>query len=53
MKASWKLLEEKYPWIIFEGCKAHGVDLAAKDLCKLDFILEIINKCIDVSKFFR
>jgi hypothetical protein len=53
MKAGWKLLNKKYPWIFFEGCKAHGIDLAAKDLCKLKFFSEIIDKCIDVAKFFR
>ncbi|KAE9546800.1 hypothetical protein FO519_009988 [Halicephalobus sp. NKZ332] len=53
MKAAWKLINQSYPWIVCEGCKAHGVDLAAKDLCKLDFVSEIVNKCIEVAKFFR
>lgn len=53
MKAGWNLLSKKYPWIIFEGCKAHGIDLAARDICKLDFVADVLNKCIGVAKFFR
>lgn len=53
MKAGWKLLEQKYPWIVFEGCKAHGLDLATKDLCKLDFVADVVDKCVDIAKFFR
>jgi hypothetical protein len=53
MKASWKLLGKEYPWMIFEGCKAHGIDLAAKDLCKLEFISEVTNECVKIAKFFR
>ncbi len=53
MKSAWNLLENKYEWILFEGCKAHSVDLAAKDLCKTDFISDCVEKCIEVAKFFR
>jgi hypothetical protein len=53
MKAAWKLLSKNYPWIVFEGCKAHSIDLAAKDLCKLDFVDDIVDKCAEVAKLFR
>jgi len=53
MKAAWNLLRNDFPWIIFEGCKAHGIDLAAKDLCKLEFIVEVVDKCVEIVKFFR
>lgn len=53
MKKAWKLLNKKYPWIIFEGCKAHSVDLAAKDLCKTQFISSIVDQCVEIAKFFR
>jgi hypothetical protein len=53
MKLAWRLLEEKYPWIIFDGCKAHFVDLAAKDFCKVDDVSAFINDCLKVAKFFR
>jgi hypothetical protein len=53
MKAAWKLLSQKYPWIVFEGCKAHGLDLAAKDLCKFNFVADVVQKCVEIAKFFR
>jgi len=53
MKLAWELLTKKYPWIVFEGCKAHSVDLAAKDLCKLPFVIEIVENCVEIAKFFR
>ena len=39
MKAAWKLLEAKYPWIICFGCQSHSIDLAAKDICQKSGIL--------------
>lgn len=53
MKAAWRLLEKRYPWIILESCKARRIDLAARDLCKLDFVSDVIEKCMDIAKFFR
>jgi hypothetical protein len=53
MKKAWTLLNKKYPWIIFEGCKAHSIDLTAKDLCKTSFIASTVDQCIEISKFFR
>lgn len=53
MKKAWKLLGKKYPWIVFEGCKAHSVDLAAKDLCETSSISSVIDQCVDIAKFFR
>ena len=53
MKLAWRLLEEKFPWIIFDGCKAHSVDLAAKDFCKVELVSAFINDCVKFGKFFR
>jgi hypothetical protein len=53
MKKAWKLLSKKYEWIIFEGCKAHSVNLAAKDLCNKTVIGLTINQCVEIAKFFR
>jgi hypothetical protein len=33
MMAALSILKKKYPWILFSGCQAHCIDLAAKDLC--------------------
>ena len=53
MRCAWNLLEHKYPWIIFDGCKAHSIDLAAKDLSKVPFVAGLVQDCINIAKFFR
>lgn len=53
MKAAWGLLEKKFPWIVFEGCKAHSVDLAAKDFVKHPNVDPFVKKCTSIAKFFR
>jgi hypothetical protein len=53
MKAAWKLLSEKFPWMLFEECKMHALDLAAKDFLKHSFVSDFVSNCIDIAKFFR
>lgn len=53
MKKAWRLIGQKYPWIVSEGCKAHSVDLVAKDLCETASIGSVVEKCVKIAKFFR
>uniref|UniRef100_A0A915EIV7 DUF659 domain-containing protein n=1 Tax=Ditylenchus dipsaci TaxID=166011 RepID=A0A915EIV7_9BILA len=67
MKNAWKKLAgdddqqdpekqytgETFPWILFEGCKAHAIDLAAKDICAKTTISDCLKSCVEVAKFFR
>uniref|UniRef100_A0A915CPB3 DUF659 domain-containing protein n=1 Tax=Ditylenchus dipsaci TaxID=166011 RepID=A0A915CPB3_9BILA len=53
MRLAWELLALDYPWILFEGFKAHMVDLVAKDLSKTTYIADCIKDCEKIAKFFR
>jgi len=53
MKKAWRLLNEMFPWILFEGCKAHSIDLAAKDIVNQVTVEPFVKKCITIAKFFR
>ena len=47
-------LKIDYPWLIVEGCKAHLLNLLAKDICeKSDLVKSIIKKCSLVTSFFQ
>lgn len=35
MQTSWKIIEERYPYIAAHGCAAHGVNLLIKDIVTL------------------
>jgi hypothetical protein len=35
MRASWKIIMNRYPWISAYGCAAHGVNLVIKDITEL------------------
>uniref|UniRef100_A0A915E4N3 BZIP domain-containing protein n=1 Tax=Ditylenchus dipsaci TaxID=166011 RepID=A0A915E4N3_9BILA len=36
-----------------KGCKAHAIDLAAKDICGRTKVKDCLNYCVEVAKFFR
>jgi hypothetical protein len=53
VNGAWTLLKKRYPWLITEGCKAHSIDLAAKDFVKLPVVSDVISNCTKIAKFFR
>ncbi|KAL2620040.1 hypothetical protein R1flu_000245 [Riccia fluitans] len=40
-----KLVREKYPYIIFGGCVAHGLDLLMEDIGKLPWVSGVVDDC--------
>uniref|UniRef100_A0A915DS13 Uncharacterized protein n=1 Tax=Ditylenchus dipsaci TaxID=166011 RepID=A0A915DS13_9BILA len=53
MRKAWEILEKAYPWILFEGCKAHMLNLAAKDICQRTMVALRVKFCQDIVRFFR
>ena len=53
MKLAWRLLEERFPWIICDGCRAHSVDLTVKEFCDEPSIQKFVKNCIKIAVFFR
>jgi hypothetical protein len=47
------LISNQFPWILWEGCKAHAIDLAAKDICQKTGVKSLIGRCVEIAKFFR
>lgn len=50
MKAAWKILGDKYNHLVAYGCIAHGLNLLAHDLVKLDSISNIVNNGKSIVK---
>jgi hypothetical protein len=53
MKLTWKILAEKYPKILFMGCLAHGLNLLACDVSKLEWAKNIIISAKSIVKYFK
>lgn len=53
MKAAWKILEKKYPLIIFFGCLAHGINLLIGDIMKIEWAKTILEKAKKIVIFFH
>ena len=52
MKKAWRLIEEKYPTIIYYECAAHGLNLIFCDMIKLE-TCKNIKRAKGVIKEFR
>lgn len=52
MTSAIRLLQAKYPWIVFSGCKAHALDLACRDILKIPAIQSILDSCKEITSFF-
>lgn len=52
MKAAWKILEARFPWITCTCCGPHVMSLYLKDLGKITEVAEVINKVNKVLKQF-
>jgi hypothetical protein len=53
MKAAWNILEKKYPFVIFFGCLAHGLNLLIKDIMKLPWAKNILKSAKQIVVYFR
>uniref|UniRef100_A0A915DIT0 DUF659 domain-containing protein n=1 Tax=Ditylenchus dipsaci TaxID=166011 RepID=A0A915DIT0_9BILA len=53
MRSAWRLLAQDFPWILFEGCKAHMLNLVAKDICEKTAVNNWLDYCIKIVKYFR
>ena len=53
MKAAWKILKQKYPKKNFLGCWAHGIHLWMKDIIRIEWTKEILEKAKKLSNYFR
>ena len=53
MRLGWTLLQNEYPWLIAEGCKAHALHLLAGDFVNHVAFSSLIAKCSKLVKFLR
>ncbi|ETV65719.1 hypothetical protein H257_17606 [Aphanomyces astaci] len=53
MKSAWKILEQRYPGLICNGCAAHAVNLLIKDVCKLEVFANALERAGDVTSFVK
>ncbi|KAF0385584.1 zinc finger bed domain-containing protein 1-like [Gigaspora margarita] len=53
MKKAWKILDKKYPSIIFLGCLAHNLNLLVGDIIKLEWAQNILLNAIMIVKYFK
>lgn len=53
MKKAWRILEVKYPKIIFLGCIAHNLNLLVGDIMKLRWAANIMNDSKQIIKYFK
>lgn len=51
MVAAWKILEQKYPSVIVNGCGAHTINLLVKDICKLPVYANSLENARDITSF--
>jgi len=51
MVAAWKILEEKYPTLIANGCGAHTFNLLVKDICKLPEHEPVLEGARNITNF--
>lgn len=51
MKASWDIIEEKYPHISANGCAAHAMNLLVKDILGLEDNARVVKEAESIIKF--
>ena len=52
MKAAWKLVETKFPWITCTCCGPHVLNLYLKDLGKIEEVAAVIKKSNAILNLF-
>ena len=53
MKKAWRILEIKYPEIIFLGCIAHSLNLLIGDIMKIPWADDIIKNGKKIVRYFK
>lgn len=53
IRAALRNLQLQYPWLLVEGCRAHLLNLLARDICDKAFVKEYVQICTKITKFFR
>jgi hypothetical protein len=53
MKAAWRILNNKYPKKVFLGCWAHGIHLWVKDILKIDWATNLLDKSKEIVNYFN
>ncbi|KAG6585079.1 uncharacterized protein IUM83_08425 [Phytophthora cinnamomi] len=53
MKKAGRLVEEKHPNVVFNGCSAHAVNLLLKDMFKIELFAQVLKKAVNLVKFVR
>lgn len=51
MKAAWKMVEDKFPHIIAQGCAAHAMNLVVKDILDVRAHKKIMDEAKVIVKF--
>lgn len=52
MKAAWKVIEKKFPWITCTCCGTHVINLELKDMGKIPEVESVILKCQKILNRF-
>lgn len=52
MKAAWRLVQQKYPWVTVSPCGTHVLNLELKDLGKLPPVMSVVEKVKVVLNLF-
>ncbi|KAE9290864.1 hypothetical protein PR003_g25182 [Phytophthora rubi] len=53
MKKAWKLVRKERQRIICTGCTAHGMNLLMKDVFKLAFFKDVLDKAQKLARFIK
>ena len=53
MRASWIVLENRFPGLLALGCSSHMVNLTVEDIFKLPEIDILYKQLIYVAKYFK
>ncbi|CAM9984315.1 unnamed protein product, partial [Heterosigma akashiwo] len=53
MRASFDIIKQRFPHLIFLGCAAHLLDRCLKDLLQIDWIKELVDSSTKVVSFIK
>ncbi|EEY70302.1 uncharacterized protein PITG_19601 [Phytophthora infestans T30-4] len=53
MKKAWKLVRMERKGMVCTGCAAHGMDLLIKDIFKMKFFKDVLDKAQALARFIR
>ena len=53
MKAATDIITDKYPYIYFQGCVVHAMNLLLEDWGKVTWMKEVVKKSRTIIKFIK